>query len=276
MRFFTHLPGAGPAPGKPGGPGRAIRAGQRAARPRERAYGPPDMPGPTPGRTPAKQPPAAPAANSPLHRTNARRKGAAPMPEMQDGQEEQASNSRSAMAGPRIISYNLNEDERPGGMKVRFKVRVETGRKAAALDTRQARRSGSYCNGYDSTNDNKPAASAQATGTDSPAGRSRGARGPHLHLAPAAPAASLNRQIRSGPSGNPRPHIAGHHRDIETGRPRPGGAQPGRRLAAVRRRGHTPRRRHGRPARRRHARSRGSPPSSAKTSSGPAATPSTR
>ena len=28
MRFFTHLPGAGPSPGKTGGPGRAIRAGQ--------------------------------------------------------------------------------------------------------------------------------------------------------------------------------------------------------------------------------------------------------
>jgi len=40
--------------------------------------------------------------------------------------------------GPRIISYNLSEDERPGGMKVRFKVRIETGRKAAALNAQQA------------------------------------------------------------------------------------------------------------------------------------------
>ena len=40
--------------------------------------------------------------------------------------------------GPRIISYNLNEEERPGGMKVRFKIRIETGRKAAALDAPQA------------------------------------------------------------------------------------------------------------------------------------------
>jgi hypothetical protein len=40
--------------------------------------------------------------------------------------------------GPRIISYNVNEDEKPGGMKVRFKVRVETGRKAAALNAQQA------------------------------------------------------------------------------------------------------------------------------------------
>jgi hypothetical protein len=40
--------------------------------------------------------------------------------------------------GPRIISYNLREEERPGGMKVRFKVRVETGKKAAALNAQQA------------------------------------------------------------------------------------------------------------------------------------------
>jgi hypothetical protein len=40
--------------------------------------------------------------------------------------------------GPRIISYNINEDERPGGMKVRFKIRVEKGRKAAALNAQQA------------------------------------------------------------------------------------------------------------------------------------------
>jgi hypothetical protein len=54
------------------------------------------------------------------------------MPEIQD------SNSPGMVNGPRIISYNLNEDERPGGMKVRFKIRVETGRKAAALNAQQA------------------------------------------------------------------------------------------------------------------------------------------
>jgi hypothetical protein len=42
------------------------------------------------------------------------------------------------MAGPRIISYNLNEAERPGGMKVRFKIRIETGKKAAAINAAQA------------------------------------------------------------------------------------------------------------------------------------------
>jgi hypothetical protein len=60
------------------------------------------------------------------------------MPEMQHSQEKQQGNSRGIIGGPRIISYNLNEDERPGGMKVRFKIRIETGRKAAALNAQQA------------------------------------------------------------------------------------------------------------------------------------------
>jgi hypothetical protein len=37
-----------------------------------------------------------------------------------------------------MISYNLNEDERPGGLKVRFKVKIAIGKQAAALDARQA------------------------------------------------------------------------------------------------------------------------------------------
>ena len=52
--------------------------------------------------------------------------------------EEQAGYSPAAIPGPAIIAYNLREEERPGGIKVRWKWRVETGRKAAALDTRQA------------------------------------------------------------------------------------------------------------------------------------------
>jgi len=47
-------------------------------------------------------------------------------------------NPPGMVKGPRIISYNFNEDQRPGGMKVRFKIRVETGKKAAALNERQA------------------------------------------------------------------------------------------------------------------------------------------
>jgi hypothetical protein len=54
---------------------------------------------------------------------------------------KQAGNSPESLKGPHIISYNLREEERPGGpdgLKVRWKWRVETGKKAEALDARQA------------------------------------------------------------------------------------------------------------------------------------------
>ena len=60
------------------------------------------------------------------------------MPEMQNGHEKHGSNSPGIAKDPRIISYNLNEDQRPDGLKVRYKIRVETGRKAAAIDAAQA------------------------------------------------------------------------------------------------------------------------------------------
>jgi hypothetical protein len=37
-----------------------------------------------------------------------------------------------------IIAYNVREGERPDGIKVRWKWRIVTGRKAEALDARQA------------------------------------------------------------------------------------------------------------------------------------------
>jgi hypothetical protein len=52
--------------------------------------------------------------------------------------EIQASNSPEMAKGARVISYNLREGERPGGMKTRWKIRVETGKAAAATDARQA------------------------------------------------------------------------------------------------------------------------------------------
>ena len=52
--------------------------------------------------------------------------------------EEQAGNSPDNDGQWRMVSYNLREEERPGGMKVRFKIRIETGRKARELDARQA------------------------------------------------------------------------------------------------------------------------------------------
>lgn len=52
--------------------------------------------------------------------------------------EEKANQSPSGQFSEQVISYNLSEAERPGGLKVRFKITVVTGKKAAALDARQA------------------------------------------------------------------------------------------------------------------------------------------
>jgi hypothetical protein len=54
------------------------------------------------------------------------------------GQENHLDNTPGMPVNGRVISYNLREEERPGGMKVRFKIRVETGKKAAALNAQQA------------------------------------------------------------------------------------------------------------------------------------------
>jgi hypothetical protein len=51
---------------------------------------------------------------------------------------KQPGNSPEINAPARIIAYNLRKAERPGGMKVRYKIRIETGRKARDLDARQA------------------------------------------------------------------------------------------------------------------------------------------
>ena len=52
--------------------------------------------------------------------------------------EEQDGNSPGAGKGSCIIGYNVREAERPTGIMVRWKWRVETGRKAQVLDARQA------------------------------------------------------------------------------------------------------------------------------------------
>jgi len=40
--------------------------------------------------------------------------------------------------GPRVISYNLREEERPDGIKVRYKLRVAAGKRGREIDARQA------------------------------------------------------------------------------------------------------------------------------------------
>jgi hypothetical protein len=37
----------------------------------------------------------------------------------------------------RVISYNVVEGERPAGIKVRFKIRIATGKRAQLIDARQ-------------------------------------------------------------------------------------------------------------------------------------------
>ena len=55
------------------------------------------------------------------------------------GQRKHARKWPSNDESSRIISYNVPEGERPGGIKVRFKIRVVTGKRAKEIDARQAR-----------------------------------------------------------------------------------------------------------------------------------------
>jgi hypothetical protein len=52
--------------------------------------------------------------------------------------EEQAGNSPDAIPSGTIYSYNVDDSKTPGGIKVRWKVRVLTGPQAARCDARQA------------------------------------------------------------------------------------------------------------------------------------------
>jgi hypothetical protein len=51
-----------------------------------------------------------------------------------EGPEIPEDNSPGIGGNDHVISYNVNEDERPGGLKIRWKIRVESGKKAAARD----------------------------------------------------------------------------------------------------------------------------------------------
>jgi hypothetical protein len=48
-------------------------------------------------------------------------------------------NGLGMAANGRVISYNVSEDHRPGGIKVRFKIRIATGKRARQIDARQAK-----------------------------------------------------------------------------------------------------------------------------------------
>jgi hypothetical protein len=59
--------------------------------------------------------------------------------EHQEKQENGRGNPPGIIGNDRVISYNLNEGERPDGLKIRFKIRVESGKKAAARDAQLAK-----------------------------------------------------------------------------------------------------------------------------------------
>ena len=59
------------------------------------------------------------------------------MPEMQNGPEIQDSNSGGLSGNGRVISYNIPEDKRPDGIKVRYKIRIATGKRGREIDARQ-------------------------------------------------------------------------------------------------------------------------------------------
>jgi hypothetical protein len=52
--------------------------------------------------------------------------------------EEYTKNSLVTIPGNTIYSYNVDDSKTPGGLKVRWKVRVVTGPQAARYDARQA------------------------------------------------------------------------------------------------------------------------------------------
>jgi hypothetical protein len=52
--------------------------------------------------------------------------------------EKQPDNATPVIPESGIVAYNLREGERPDGMKVRYKIKIETGRKARELDEQQA------------------------------------------------------------------------------------------------------------------------------------------
>ena len=55
-----------------------------------------------------------------------------------EGRENDYGNLPGIAPEGRVISYNVTEVERPGGIRVRFKIRIATGKRAQLIDARQA------------------------------------------------------------------------------------------------------------------------------------------
>ena len=87
---------------------------------------------------PARKPGSAQNAQGKGSRLHSGKGGYRLHPAQENSLEIHEGNSSGIIGWSRVISCNLNEGERPGGMKARFKVRIETSRKAAALNAQQA------------------------------------------------------------------------------------------------------------------------------------------
>ena len=61
------------------------------------------------------------------------------MPSQPDRREMQGGNSPGIADNVRVISYNLSEEERPDEIKVRYKIRIATGKRGREIDARQAK-----------------------------------------------------------------------------------------------------------------------------------------
>jgi hypothetical protein len=60
------------------------------------------------------------------------------MPGKGKNPEIQSRNTPGMVNNARVISYNLSEEQRPDGIKVRYKIRIATGKRGREIDARQA------------------------------------------------------------------------------------------------------------------------------------------
>jgi hypothetical protein len=118
VRFFTHLPGAGPSPGKPGGPGRAHKGRARAARPRRASVRPPGHARPRTRQDTGQTTSRRSNRTTHPHRTGDPEREILHMPENNDDDEIYARICQEGpgilrAAGPRRTAHQLPAD--PGG-----------------------------------------------------------------------------------------------------------------------------------------------------------------
>ena len=168
-----------------------------------------------------------------------------------ENRENHQGNSPGISPKGRVISYNVSEGERPGGIKVRFKIRIATGKRAQR--NRRAPGEGNHGGTPMATPAKATIMTPAATGGGAPAEPVPVAfLGRTSTLEMQDPRASLRRQLRVLPglaaarAGSSPPSTGTSSPAAWTWRPAPRARPTGPFTDA----GHPPRRRHGRPARR--------------------------